>query len=29
MPPKDGAHLKDRFRQALLGPAAVAAVPER
>jgi thiamine pyrophosphate-dependent acetolactate synthase large subunit-like protein len=29
MPPKDGAHLKDRFRQALLGPAAVAAVAER
>ena len=29
MPPKDGAHLKDRFRLALLGPAAVAAVPER
>jgi thiamine pyrophosphate-dependent acetolactate synthase large subunit-like protein len=28
MPPKDGAHLKDRFRLALLGPAAVAAVPE-
>ena len=25
MPPKDGAHLKDRFRLALLGPAAVAA----
>jgi len=29
MPPKDGAHLKDRFRLALLGPAAVAALPER
>jgi thiamine pyrophosphate-dependent acetolactate synthase large subunit-like protein len=29
MPPKDGAYLKDRFRLALLGPAAVAAVPER
>ena len=28
MPPKDGAYLKDRFRLALLGPAAVAAVPE-
>jgi thiamine pyrophosphate-dependent acetolactate synthase large subunit-like protein len=26
MPPKDGAHLKDRFRIALLGPDAVAAV---
>jgi thiamine pyrophosphate-dependent acetolactate synthase large subunit-like protein len=26
LPPKDGAHLKDRFRLALLGPAAVAAV---
>jgi thiamine pyrophosphate-dependent acetolactate synthase large subunit-like protein len=26
MPPKDGAHLKDRFRLALLGPDAVAAV---
>jgi thiamine pyrophosphate-dependent acetolactate synthase large subunit-like protein len=25
MPPKDGAHLKDRFRLALLGPTAVAA----
>ncbi len=25
LPPKDGAHLKDRFRQALLGPNAVAA----
>lgn len=25
MPPKDGAHLKDRFRIALLGPDAVAA----
>lgn len=25
MPPKDGAHLKDRFRLALLGPKAVAA----
>ena len=22
LPPRDGAHLKDRFRQALLGPAA-------
>jgi thiamine pyrophosphate-dependent acetolactate synthase large subunit-like protein len=29
MPPKDGAYLKDRFRLALLGPAAVAAVPEQ
>ena len=29
MPPKDGAHLKDRFRLALLGPDAVAAVPGR
>ena len=31
LPPKDGAHLKDRFRQALLGPDAVAATapPER
>jgi thiamine pyrophosphate-dependent acetolactate synthase large subunit-like protein len=29
MPPKDGAYLKDRVRLALLGPAAVAAVPER
>ena len=29
MPPKDGAYLKDRFRLALLGPAAVAAVAER
>ena len=29
MPPKDGAYLKDRFRLALLGPAAVAAGPER
>jgi len=28
MPPKDGAYLKDRFRLALLGPAAVAAVSE-
>ncbi len=27
LPPKDGAHLKDRFRQALLGPDAVAAAP--
>jgi thiamine pyrophosphate-dependent acetolactate synthase large subunit-like protein len=27
LPPKDGAHLQDRFRQALLGPAAVAASP--
>jgi thiamine pyrophosphate-dependent acetolactate synthase large subunit-like protein len=25
LPPKDGAHLKDRFRQALLGPDAVTA----
>jgi hypothetical protein len=25
LPPKDGAHLKDRFRQTLLGPDAVAA----
>jgi thiamine pyrophosphate-dependent acetolactate synthase large subunit-like protein len=25
LPPKDGAYLKDRFRQALLGPSAVAA----
>lgn len=25
MPPKDGAHLKDRFRLALLGPTAVSA----
>ncbi len=31
LPPKDGAHLKDRFRQALLGPqaATAAAPPER
>ena len=29
MPPKDGAHLKDRFRLALLGPEAVAAVATR
>ena len=29
MPPKDGAYLKDRFRLALLGPDAVAAVPGR
>ncbi len=31
LPPKDGAHLKDRFRLALLGPDAVAAAapPER
>jgi thiamine pyrophosphate-dependent acetolactate synthase large subunit-like protein len=29
MPPKDGAHLKDRFRQALLGPDSVAAAPGR
>lgn len=27
LPPKDGAHLKDRFRLALLGPEAVAALP--
>ena len=25
LPPKDGAHLKDRFRLALLGPDAVTA----
>ena len=29
MPPKDGAYLKDRFRLALLGPEAVAAVATR
>jgi thiamine pyrophosphate-dependent acetolactate synthase large subunit-like protein len=29
MPPKDGAYLKHRFRLALLGPDAVAAVPGR